>query len=122
MTVHLCEDYGLDSLEQPWAVLQGSRQLPLRLHCRIDIHLLRAVLRNGPPGPASGPIGAWAVSGPRSATGRRLRTFGTWAASGPLMTDQRMYLRSSRSPGPNRARTGGRPKELRISEQPELGI
>ncbi len=61
------------------------------------------------------------MSGVRNVTGRWLRThrdLGRERAADS--TYRRVYLRSARPPGPNRARTGGGPKELWISEQ--LGI
>jgi hypothetical protein len=91
--VHLCEKYGLawgyggqacavpgsrgarrcsatrrDSANPDHAPLLGA----CNMHYTVDSTplLLRAVLRNGPP--ASGPIGARAVSGLRNVTGRRL--------------------------------------------------
>ena len=116
MTVHLCEDYGLGYLGQPWAV-PGSLEHPL--HRRLDS--TSATGRTPQRTAGIGTYGPRAVSGLRNVTGRRLRThrdLGRERAA--YSTYRRIYLRSSRPPGPNRARTGGGPKELRISEQ--LGI
>ena len=56
MTVHLCEDYGLGYLEQPWTV-PGD----WNIHFTVDWTplLLRTVPRNGPP--ALGTFGARAA-------------------------------------------------------------
>ncbi len=61
------------------------------------------------------------MSGLRNVAGRRLgthRDLGRERAADS--TYRHIYLRSSRPPGPNRARAGGGPKELRTWEQ--LGI
>ena len=112
-TVHLCKDYGLGYLGQPWAV-PGSLEHPL--HRRLDS--TSATGRTPQRTAGIGTYGPRAVSGLRNVTGRRLRThrdLGRERAA--YSTYRRIYLRSSRPPGPNRARTGGGPKELLISEQ-----
>jgi hypothetical protein len=90
----------------------GTYMRAWNMHHTVDWtpYLLRAVLRNGPP--ASGPIGARAVSGLRNVTGRRLRThrdLGRERAADS--TYRRTYLRPCRPPGPNGARTCGGPTE-----------
>ncbi len=119
MTVHLCEDYGLGYPGQAWAV-PGSLEHPL--HSRLDSSHSTSATGCTPQRTAGiGTYRARAVSGLRNVTGRRLRTHRDLGLERAVdSTYRRIYLRPSRSPGPNRARTGGGPMELRISEQ--LGI
>jgi hypothetical protein len=95
----------------------GSLEHPL--HRRLD-----STSATGRTPQRTAGIGTYQVPGRERAAerhGRRLRThrdLGRERAADS--TYRRIYLRPSLSLGPNRARTGGGPKELLISEQ--LGI